>query len=166
MWKRASARRNPANSPTSRSAAAAAPATAAALGRLGALGGEGSGLAGDRAAPVGQLAQRAARRRLAAQDERRGRVVAHERAAGAAAPRLHEPRSAQDLQRLAQRHRRDAELSGQLDLARQALARREHAGADGLAEAAHDLLDRALGLERRERDVAGGDGHLNTITSR
>ena len=33
---------------------------------------------------------------------------------------------------------------------------REHARADRLAEPAHDLLDRALGLERRERDVAGG----------
>jgi len=39
-------------------------------------------------------------------------------------------------------------------LARQPLARLEHAGADRLAQAAHDLLDGALGLERRECDVA------------
>ena len=166
MWKRASASRKPANPPT------------AALGRgrgvghgLGARAarrarGERRGLARDGAAPVGQLAHRRARRRLAAQHERRRRIVAHERAAGAAAAGLDEPGLAQDLQRLAQRHRRDAELGGELDLAREALAGREHAGADRLAEAAHDLLDGALGLQRSERDVAGGRTHLNTITSR
>ena len=131
-----------------------------ALLRPGALCGQRGGLARDRAPPVGQLAQRAARRRLAAGHERGGRIVAHERAAGAAAPRLHEARLAQDLQRLAQRHRRDAELRGELDLARQPLAGRQHARADRLAEAAHDLLDRALRLQRRERDVAGGGTSL------
>ena len=139
----------------------------AAIGLAGAFGGERRRLARDRAPPIGQLAQRAASRRLAVQDERRRRVVAHERAAGAAAPRLDEARVAQDLQRLAEGHRRDAELCRELELGRQPLARREHARADGLAEAADDLLDGALGLERRERDVAGGDDlHLNTITSR
>ncbi len=123
---------------------------------VGALGREAGRLGRDGAAPVGQLAQLAARRRLAGHHER-CRVVAHERAAGAAAPRLHEAGLAQDLQRLAQRHRRHAQLRRELDLARQALAGREHAGADRLAEAAHDLLDRTLGLQRRERDVAGGD---------
>ena len=46
----------------------------------------------------------------------------------------------------------------------QALAWREHARADSLAEAAHDLLDGTFRLQRRKRDVAGGDPccHLNT----
>ena len=166
MWKRASASRKPANSPTARSAAAAASVTASRSAAPGPLGGERRRLARDRASPVGQLAQRTARRRLAVEDERGRRVVAHERAAGAAAARLDEAGLAQDLQRLAQRHRRDAELRGELELARQPLAGRQHAGADRLAEAAHDLLDGALRLQRSERDVAGGRSHLNTITSR
>ena len=72
------------------------------------------------------------------------------------AARLDEAGVAQDLQRLAQRHRCDAELGGELELARQPLAGREHACADGLAEAPDDLLDSALGLQRCERDVARG----------
>ena len=167
MWKRASASRKGANSPTACSAAAAASSHGAAIGLAGAFGCERRRLARDCAPPIGQLAQRAASRRLSVQDERSRRVVAHERAAGAPAPRLDEARVAQDLQCLAEGHRSDAELCCELELGRQPLARREHARADGLAEAADDLLDGALGLERRERDVASGhDLHLNTITSR
>ena len=134
--------------------------------RPGPLGGERRRLARDGAPPVGQLAQRTARRRLAVEDERGRRVVAHEGAAGASAPCLDEAGGAQDLQRLAQRHGRDAELGGELELAREPLPGRQHAGADRLAEASHDLLDGPLRLERSERDVAGCGGHLNTITSR
>ena len=167
MWKRASASRKPAKAPTARSAAAAASVTASRPAAAGPLGGERRRLARDGAPPVGQLAQRAARRRLAVEDERGRRVVAHEGAAGASAPCLDEAGGAQDLQRLAQRHRRDAELGGELELARQPLPGRQHAGADRLAEASHDLLDGPLRLERSERDVAGcTERHLNTITSR
>ena len=169
MWKRASASRKAANSPTALSAAAAAsvdwhgarPASARSAASAG-------GLARDRAPPVGQLAQRARVGGLARRARAPPGVLAHERAAGAAAARLDEAGVAQDLQRLAQRHRSHAELGRELELARQPLAGREHARADRLAEAAHDLLDGALGLEWRERDVASGEraGHLNTITSR
>ena len=129
--------------------------------------GEAGRLGRDGAAPVRQLAQLAVRGRLAGHHER-CRVVAHERAARAPAPRLQEPRLPQDLQRLAERHRRHSQLRGQLDLAGQALAWREDARADSLAEAAHDLLDGTFGLQRRKRDVAGGYPccHLNLITSR
>jgi len=138
-----------------------------AISLAGAVGGERGGLARDRTPPVGQLAQRAPSRRLSVEHERRGWIVAHERAAGTTATRFDEAGVAQDLQRLAQRHGSHAELRRELELGRQPLARREHARADGLTEAADDLLDGTLGLERRERDVAGGhDLHLNTITSR
>ena len=167
MWKRASASRKARELADRLLGRRCGLVDCAAIGLAGAFGGERRRLARDRAPPIGQLAQRAACRRLAVQDERRRRVVAHERAAGAAATRLDEARVAQDLQRLAERHRRHAELCRKLELGRQPLARREHARADGLAEAADDLLDGALGLERRERDVASGhDLHLNTITSR
>ena len=75
------------------------------------------------------------------------------------------PGVAQDGERLAERHRRDREARGELALARQPLARLEHAGADRLADAADDRLDGSLDLERREHAVAGGDVHrLETST--
>ena len=93
-------------------------------------------------APVGQIAQRAAA--TAPATGAAASTVAHEAAAAAAASRLDEPGRAQHCERLAQRHRRDVEPRGELDLGRQPRPGLEDAGADRLAEAAHDLLDRAL----------------------
>ena len=114
----------------------------AAIGLVGAFGGERRRLARDRAPPIGQLgAAPAACRRLAIQDQRRRRVVAHERPAGAAATRLDEAR-VQD--RCAWRSVIGATPSRAVARgARPARARPR----DGLAEPADDLLDGALGLE-------------------
>ena len=154
MWKRASASRNAAKLPTASSTAAAASAIASrssASARSAA-----SAAASPETARRQSVSSRssAARRGRGAGDERARRILAHERAPVAPAPRLDEAGLAQDLQRLAQRHRRDAELRGELDLARQPLARRQDARTDRLAQAPHDLLDGALGLQRSERDLA------------
>jgi len=169
MWKRASASRKAANSPTGALRGGGRLAQRAALGFLRALGGERGGLPRDRAPPVGQLAQLAARGRLSREHERRRRIVAHERAAVAPAARLDEPCVAQDLQAPGAASSARRELRGELELARQPLAGREHAGSDGLTEPPDDLLDGSLRLQRCERETFSrghGPGHLDTITSR
>jgi len=125
-----------------------------------ARGGERGRLARHGAPPVGEPAQLLGGGRV----ERGGRRIrGDERAARPAAPDLEEPGVLEHRERLAQGHARDAERLGQLDLARQALARREQPGADRLADPAHDLLDRARRLDGREEEVAGdgggGSGH-------
>ncbi len=123
-------------------------------------GGERGGLARHGAAPVGERAELLGGGWV----ERWGRRVGgDERAACPPTPDLEQARVLEHRERLAQRHARDAERLGQLDLPRQALARREQPGADRLADPAHDLLDRARRLDGREEEVAGdgggGSGH-------
>ena len=158
-WKRASASRKPANDSAAASTARRRPPQPGPLDAVRAQRRQRRRLAGDGAPPVGQLAQLLGRRQRPRRLQRVTGVRRHERAAAAAAPGLDEAGIAEDRERLPERHRRDLEPGRQLPLARQPLARLEHARADRLADPAHDRLHGPLDLERREHGGAGGGVH-------
>ena len=85
---------------------------------------------------------------VAEQAERRGGRPSDERAAGPAAAGLHQALLAEHGEGLAQRHRGDAELRGELRLGRELLAVGEQAELYRLADAEHDLLRPAEGGQR------------------
>jgi hypothetical protein len=125
------------------------------LGRRAARRGQRRRLARDRAPPVRERAELLGGRGV---ERGRRRVGRDERAPGPPPADLEQPRVLEHGERLAQRHARDAERLGELDLPGQPLAWREQAGADRLADAAHDLLDGAGGLDARQQEVAGDGG--------
>ena len=85
-----------------------------------------------------------------------GRRNADEGAATAAPARDHQALVPEDGEGLAQGHRRDPELLGQLGLGRQPLAVEEEAQPDGLAEAGRHVLGPAGRRRVGAQDGAGG----------
>jgi hypothetical protein len=127
------------------------------------LGGEGRGGPGDRGAVVGEVAQVVDAQLGEALEQprlRRGRRRVHERPAVAPAARPDEPRAPEPDERLPQRDGGDAELGGELGLARQLVPVAEHAAPDGVGEPALDRGDPAAPVERREHRVARTRGDM------
>ncbi len=85
---------------------------------------------------------------VAERAELRGGRPSDEGAAGPAATGLHQALLAEHGEGLAQRHRGDAELGGELRLGREPLAVSEQAELYRLADAEHDLLRPARGGQR------------------
>jgi hypothetical protein len=127
------------------------------------LGGERGRRAGDRGVVVGEVAEVVdAQLREAVEEACLGGLGGRvdERAAVAPAPRLDQPGRSQADERLAQRDGGDAELGGQLGLARQLVTVAEHADADRVREPPLDLGDTAAPVERREHRVARTRGNV------
>ena len=135
-WKRASAaRRSPAlAAPARRSTCCASRSRSASDARSAASSAAAPAIAARWSAEVAQLVDAQLGEPLEqARVGRLGRRV-HERAAVAAAPRLHQPGAPQPDQRLAQRDGRDAQLRRQLRLGGELVAVAEHADADRVRE--------------------------------